>query len=54
MCFIIFQDVQHAQRLDRLRMEQQEHRDKVTQKQQFEQKYEPCLVCGDRASGNIA
>lgn len=48
---VIPKDVQHAQRLERLRLEQQEHRDKVTQKQQFEQKYEPCLVCGDRASG---
>lgn len=48
---VIPKDMQHAQRLERLRIEQQEHRDKVTQKQQFEQKYEPCLVCGDRASG---
>ncbi|XP_064632538.1 orphan steroid hormone receptor 2-like isoform X2 [Lineus longissimus] len=26
-------------------------RDKVTQKQMFEQRFEPCVVCGDRASG---
>ncbi|XP_052250122.1 orphan steroid hormone receptor 2-like isoform X1 [Dreissena polymorpha] len=41
---------QHANRLERLR----EEREKImagTQKQQFEIKFEPCLVCGDRASG---
>jgi len=45
---------QHAQRLERLR----EERDKAlaqgaTQKQSFENKFEPCLVCGDRASGTV-
>ncbi|XP_071084222.1 orphan steroid hormone receptor 2-like isoform X6 [Haliotis cracherodii] len=44
-------ELQHAQRLERLREEQQAVRDKLTQKQQFEAKYEPCVVCGDRASG---
>ncbi|KAK3584892.1 hypothetical protein CHS0354_023481 [Potamilus streckersoni] len=44
-------ELQHAQRLERLREEQQIQRDKSTQKQQFEQKFEPCLVCGDKASG---
>ncbi|XP_041350086.1 orphan steroid hormone receptor 2-like isoform X2 [Gigantopelta aegis] len=44
-------ELQHAQRLERLREEQQAVREKMTQKQQFEQKYEPCCVCGDRASG---
>lgn len=44
-------ELQHAQRLERLREEQRAVQDKVTQKQQFEHKYEPCVVCGDRASG---
>ncbi|KAK7499961.1 hypothetical protein BaRGS_00008809, partial [Batillaria attramentaria] len=44
-------ELQHAQRLERLREEQRAVQDKVTQKHQFEQKYEPCVVCGDRASG---
>nr|KAG5708834.1 hypothetical protein BaRGS_031988 [Batillaria attramentaria] len=43
-------ELQHAQRLERLREEQRAVQDKVTQKHQFEQKYEPCVVCGDRAS----
>lgn len=51
MCCL--QELQHAQRLERLREEQQAVRDKLTQKQQFEAKYEPCVVCGDRASGNV-
>ena len=45
------QELQHAQRLERLRDEQRQAQDHVTQKMQFEQKYEPCVVCGDRASG---
>ena len=45
------QELQHAQRLERLRDEQRQAQDRVTQKMQFEQKYEPCVVCGDRASG---
>lgn len=44
-------ELQHAQRLERLREEQRAVQDKVTQKQQFDNKYEPCVVCGDRASG---
>ncbi|KAL4227065.1 Nuclear receptor subfamily 2 group C member 2 [Mactra antiquata] len=43
-------DIQHAQRLERLR----EEREKAiqAQKQPFDaNKFEPCLVCGDRASG---
>ncbi|CAL1531339.1 unnamed protein product, partial [Lymnaea stagnalis] len=44
-------ELQHAQRLERLREEQRQVQDRVTQKMQFEQKYEPCVVCGDRASG---
>ncbi|GFO06443.1 nuclear receptor subfamily 2 group c member 2 [Plakobranchus ocellatus] len=44
-------EIQHAQRLERLREEQRQAQDRVTQKMQFEQKYEPCVVCGDRASG---
>ncbi|XP_070193114.1 orphan steroid hormone receptor 2-like isoform X2 [Littorina saxatilis] len=44
-------ELQHAQRLERLREEQRAVQDKITQKQQFEHKYEPCVVCGDRASG---
>ncbi|XP_060562423.1 nuclear receptor subfamily 2 group C member 2-like [Ruditapes philippinarum] len=43
-------DLQHAQRMERLR----EEREKVlqSQKQPFDaNKFEPCLVCGDRASG---
>ncbi|XP_045165638.1 nuclear receptor subfamily 2 group C member 2-like [Mercenaria mercenaria] len=43
-------DIQHAQRMDRLR----EEREKAlqNQKQPFDaNKFEPCLVCGDRASG---
>ncbi|XP_025108699.1 orphan steroid hormone receptor 2-like [Pomacea canaliculata] len=44
-------ELQHAQRLERLREEQRAVQDKVSQKQQFEHKYEPCVVCGDRASG---
>ncbi|KAI8763973.1 orphan steroid hormone receptor 2-like isoform X2 [Biomphalaria glabrata] len=44
-------ELQHAQRIERLREEQRQVQDRVTQKMQFEQKYEPCVVCGDRASG---
>ncbi|BFZ08807.1 hypothetical protein BsWGS_11846 [Bradybaena similaris] len=44
-------EFQHAQRLERLREEQRQVQDRVTQKMQFDQKYEPCVVCGDRASG---
>ncbi|XP_059152190.1 orphan steroid hormone receptor 2-like isoform X3 [Physella acuta] len=44
-------ELQHAQRLERLKVEQRQIQDRVTQKMQFEQKYEPCVVCGDRASG---
>lgn len=50
----MFQELQHAQRLERLREEQRAVQDKVSQKQQFEHKYEPCVVCGDRASGVCA
>ena len=50
-CFVILKELQHAQRLERLREEQRQVQDRVTQKMQFEQKYEPCVVCGDRASG---
>ncbi|CAG5118035.1 unnamed protein product, partial [Candidula unifasciata] len=44
-------ELQHIQRLEKLREEQQQAQDRVTQKMQFEQRYEPCVVCGDRASG---
>ncbi|XP_052822688.1 orphan steroid hormone receptor 2 isoform X2 [Octopus bimaculoides] len=44
-------ELQHTQRLERLREEQQAVRDKLTQKQQFEQNFKPCIVCGDKASG---
>ncbi|CAE1158620.1 Nuclear receptor subfamily 2 group F member 5,Orphan steroid hormone receptor 2,Nuclear receptor subfamily 2 group C member 1-B,Nuclear receptor subfamily 2 group C member 1-A,Nuclear receptor subfamily 2 group C member 2,COUP transcription factor 2,Nuclear receptor subfamily 2 group C member 1,Nuclear hormone receptor family member nhr-41,Nuclear hormone receptor HR78 [Acanthosepion pharaonis] len=44
-------ELQHSQRLERLREEQQAVRDKLTQKQQFEQNFKPCIVCGDKASG---
>lgn len=44
-------ELQHNQRLERLREEQQAVRDKLTQKQQFEQNFKPCIVCGDKASG---
>lgn len=47
-----FQELQEVQNMERLRVEQQSLQDKLTQKQQFESKFEPCLVCGDRASGN--
>ena len=47
-----FQEIQETQNLERLRAEQQAAQEKLTQKQQFENKFEPCLVCGDRASGN--
>lgn len=46
-------DLQHAQRLERLR----EEREKAlqNQKQPFDaNKFEPCLVCGDRASGMVS
>ncbi|XP_052781212.1 orphan steroid hormone receptor 2-like isoform X2 [Mya arenaria] len=42
---------QHAVRLERLREEREKLLAAGTQKQQFENKFEPCLVCGDRASG---
>ncbi|BFZ10955.1 hypothetical protein BsWGS_13994 [Bradybaena similaris] len=44
-------ELQHVQHLEKLREEQQQAQDRVTQKMQFEQRYEPCVVCGDRASG---
>lgn len=53
MIVLLGQELQHAQRLERLREEQRAVQDKVTQKQQFEHKYEPCVVCGDRASGQF-
>lgn len=49
--FFLLQELQHSQRLERLREEQQAVRDKLTQKQQFEQNFKPCIVCGDKASG---
>eukprot|EP00105_Crassostrea_gigas_P019578 XP_011438118.1 PREDICTED: orphan steroid hormone receptor 2 isoform X3 [Crassostrea gigas] len=44
------QELQHNQRLERLRDEQNLIREKV-QKASFESKFEPCVVCGDKASG---
>lgn len=45
---------QHAQRLERLREEREKAiAQGATQKQLFENKFEPCLVCGDRASGKL-
>lgn len=43
-------ELQHTQRLERLREEQQQIQSKM-QKQVFEKKYDPCVVCGDNASG---
>nr|XP_022298307.1 orphan steroid hormone receptor 2-like isoform X1 [Crassostrea virginica]XP_022298308.1 orphan steroid hormone receptor 2-like isoform X1 [Crassostrea virginica]XP_022298309.1 orphan steroid hormone receptor 2-like isoform X1 [Crassostrea virginica] len=43
-------ELQHNQRLERLRDEQNLMREKV-QKATFESKFEPCVVCGDKASG---
>ncbi|XP_056001229.1 orphan steroid hormone receptor 2-like isoform X2 [Ostrea edulis] len=43
-------ELQHNQRLERLRDEQNLMREKV-QKTSFESKFEPCVVCGDKASG---
>ncbi|XP_061195473.1 orphan steroid hormone receptor 2-like isoform X1 [Saccostrea echinata] len=43
-------ELQHNQRLERLRDEQNLMREKV-QKASFESKFEPCVVCGDKASG---
>lgn len=43
-------ELQHNQRLERLRDEQNLIREKV-QKASFESKFEPCVVCGDKASG---
>ncbi|XP_061195474.1 orphan steroid hormone receptor 2-like isoform X2 [Saccostrea echinata] len=42
--------LKHNQRLERLRDEQNLMREKV-QKASFESKFEPCVVCGDKASG---
>lgn len=44
--------LQEIQQVQRLREEEQAAKGKMTLKQQFEQKYEPCVVCGDKASGN--
>lgn len=46
----VIQELQHNQRLERLRDEQNLIREKV-QKASFESKFEPCVVCGDKASG---
>lgn len=42
--------MQEAQRLERLRQEEQVAREKLLNKSPYD-KFEPCLVCGDRASG---
>ncbi|XP_021370925.1 orphan steroid hormone receptor 2-like isoform X3 [Mizuhopecten yessoensis] len=46
-------ELQHTQRLERLREEQLQMREKMVNKAPFEQKtqFEPCVVCGDKASG---
>lgn len=46
-------ELQHTQRLERLREEQLQMREKMVNKTPFEQKtqFEPCVVCGDKASG---
>ncbi|XP_064607313.1 nuclear receptor subfamily 2 group C member 2-like isoform X2 [Liolophura sinensis] len=43
--------LREIQQVQRLREEEQAAKGKMTLKQQFEQKYEPCVVCGDKASG---
>ncbi|KAL5013414.1 hypothetical protein ScPMuIL_007684 [Solemya velum] len=44
-------ELQHTQRLERLREEQQVVREKLVTRPPIEQKFEPCYVCGDRSSG---
>ncbi|KAK3103035.1 hypothetical protein FSP39_015933 [Pinctada imbricata] len=43
-------ELQHTQRLERLREEQNMIREKIN-KPSTEPKFEPCVVCGDKASG---
>ena len=47
--FVCYQELQHAQRIDRLRDEQLQIRQRTQLK--IETKFDPCVVCGDKASG---